>query len=355
MERAFKFKLYPKNSQVETMERWLYLFHDLYNAGLQQRIMAHKDRSITISSYRQNRELPELKKGLKEYREIHSQVLQNVFDRLDKAYENFFMRVKRGEKPGFPRFKSLKRYNSFTYPQSGFRILDNGHLYLSGIGEVRVFKHREMEGTIKTCIIKKDRVGDWFASFSVELPDPVPRELKTAVGIDLGLEKMATLSTEEFVNNPRFLKSSESVKKHIQKILSGKKKGSNNRRKARVKLAKEERNIARQMDDYIHKVSRTLSTKADAIIFENLNINNMVKNHHLSKSILDASWGKLIQYTTYKAEEAGGEVVLVDPRNTSQICSKCGGYVQKSLSERIHICQDCGFVADRTGMHPSTY
>jgi putative transposase len=347
MERTFKFRLYPKDSQIETMDRWLYLLHDLYNAGLQQRMMAYRNNGITQTTYRQNGELPELKKQLTEYRSIHSQVLQNVFDRLDKAYQNFFSRVKKGEKPGFPRFKPLKRYTSFTYPQSGFKILENGRLLLSGIGEIRMFKHRDVRGIIKTVTIKKDRVGDWFASFSVDLPDPEHKEQKTAVGNDLGLKNLVMNSDGNPMDNPRFLKQSEGRRKRKQRQLSKKQKGSHNRQKARIRLAVVERRIERQRDNYLHKASRELSTRADVIIFEDLNIENMVRNHHLAKSILDASWGKLVQYTRYKAEEAGGEVVLVDPKNTSQICSKCGGYVQKSLSERIHICQDCGFVADR--------
>ena len=329
------------------MDRWLYLLHDLYNAGLQQRITAYRDKHITQTYNKQQDELPELKKELKEYKQIYSQVLQDCFRRLDKAYQNFFSRVKRGEKAGFPRFKTLKRYNSFTYPQSGFRILENGRLLLSGIGEVRMFKHRDVRGTVKTVTIKRDRVGDWFASFSVDLPDPERMERKTAVGNDLGLMNLVMDSDGDPMDNPRFLKQSEGRRKRKQRQLSRKRRGSHNRQKARIRLAVVDRRIERQRDDHLHKASRELSTRADTIIFEDLNIENMVKNHRLAKSILDASWGKLVQYTRYKAEEAGGEVVLVDPKNTSQTCSKCGGLVQKSLSVRIHICTNCGFVLDR--------
>ena len=346
MERTYKFRLYPKKNQIEIMDRWLFLLHDLYNAGLQQRIMAYRDKGITLSSYKQNTQLPELRNGLNEYREVHSQVLQDCFRRLDKSYNNFFSRVKRGEKPGFPRFKSLSRYRSFTYPQSGFKILGNGHLLLSGIGEVRMFKHRDTRGTVKTCTIQRDKVGTWWASFSTEMEEHPIRELRTAVGIDLGIEKLATLSNGEMITNKGFLKRDEGRRKRLQKNFS-RKKGSHNRKKARVKLAVEDRKIENRRNDYIHKVSKDLSMKADVVIFENLNIGNMVKNHHLAKSIMDASWGKLVQYTRYKVEETGGELVLVDPRGTSQTCSKCGGYVQKSLSDRIHVCQECGFVADR--------
>ena len=347
MERTYKFRLYPKSKQVATMDGWLNLLHVLYNAGLEQRITAYRGKRVIQSYSRQANELPELKKTLPEYGEIHSQVLQDVFRRLDKSYDNLFSRVKRGENPGFPRFKSLPRYRSFTYPQSGFRILENGHLSLSGIGEVRMFKHREVNGLIKTCTIKKDKTGDWWASFVVETEEQPQKELKTAIGVDLGLEHLATLSNGETIDNIRFLRKSQEKKKERQRNLSRKRKGSRNREKARIKLARVEREIEFKRDDYLHKMSRNISKKADVVIFEDLTIGNMLKNHNIAKSIMDASWGKLVQYTRYKVEETGGELVLVDPENTSQICSKCGGMVQKSLSQRIHICQDCGFVADR--------
>ena len=347
MNRTYKFRLYPKDRQRITMERWLYSLHNLYNAGLQQRIIAYRDNHRSQTYTNQANELPDMKEQLDEYKGIHSQVLQDCFRRLDKSYNNFFLRVKRGEKPGFPRFKSLSRYRSFTYPQSGFKILGNGHLLLSGIGEVRIFLHRKIKGTVKTCTIQRDKVGTWWASFSTEMEEPPRREVKNAIGIDPGLEKLLTVSDGSIFNNQRFLKTSERMRKRRQRILSGKKKGSRNRKKARIKLAVEDRRIERRREDYLHKISRNVSGKAGVIIFENLNINTMVKNHHLAKSILDASWGKLVQYTRYKVEETGGEFVLVDPTDTSQTCSKCGAYAQKSLSDRIHICPNCGFVADR--------
>ncbi len=216
--------------------------------------------------------------------------------------------------------------------------MDNGHLFLSGIRETRMFRHREINGSIKTCTIKKDKVGDWWACFSVE-EDGIPRKvLRTVIGIDLGLENLAVLSTDETIGNPRFLRK--------QRDLRRKKTGSHNREKARIKLAGVERRIEFKRNDFLHKVSRDISRKVDVVIFEDLNIKNMVQNHGLAKSISDASWGRLVQYTCYKVEETGGEVVLVDPRNT-QKCSRCGEIVHKSLSQRIHMCPHCGLTADR--------
>jgi putative transposase len=165
--------------------------------------------------------------------------------------------------------------------------------------------------------------------------------------VDLGLKNLAVLSTGESILHPKFLRASETKIKIIQREVSRKKKGSNNRRKCARRLAKAHRRVERRRDDFLHKASRALSMKADAIVFENLNINGMLKNHHLAKSISDVSWGKLMQFTHYKAASAGGAVYYVNPSGTSQICSRCGETVKKSLSERNHKCPNCGFSSDR--------
>jgi len=347
MRRAYKFRLYPKREQVVALDRTLMLCRHLYNAGLEQRITAY-ERGHKLSFSKQSDELPTLKAELPEYNEVFSQVLQDVLHRLDKAYANFFRRVKQGgEEPGFPRFKGRNRFKSITYPQAGFEVLPNGHLKLSKVGTIRMFRHREIEGTIKTCTIKRDAVGDWYAVFTTELPDVPRREPRTAIGIDVGLKTLAMLSTGESIEPPKFLRASEDTIKIRQREVSRKVKGSNNRRKCVRRLAKAHRRVERQRDDFLHKASRALSLKADTIVFENLNIKGMVRNHHLAKSISDASWGKLMELTRYKAESAGGGVVLVNPNGTSQICSRCGTMVRKSLSERTHRCTVCGFSADR--------
>lgn len=346
MNRAYKFRLYPNDKQIATLNNNIALCRHLYNAGLEQRILAYKSGQPT-NYYQQKRELVEVKKDLPEYSMIYSHTLQDVLDRLDKAYKSFFRRVKNGERRGFPRFKSDKRFRSNTFDRYGFRVLPNGHLKLTKVGTIRMFKHREIEGTIKTCTIKRDAVGDWWATISVELPDVPKQEPKTAIGIDVGLEKLVTLSTGEIIQPPKFLSKSEEKLKAIQREVSRKQNGSNNRRKCVKRLAKAHRRIERQRDDFLHKASRELSRKADMIVFENLNIRGMQSNHHLAKSIGDASWGKLMQMTDYKAAEAGSLVVYVNPNGTSQICSRCGEIVQKSLSERVHRCTSCGFSVDR--------
>ena len=348
MERTYKFRLYPKREQVDILDRTLMLCRHLYNNALEERIVAYRMAGKTVNQYEQSRELVQVKEENPEYKDVYSHALQNVIKRLDKSYANFFRRVKeKKEKAGFPRFKGRNRFNSVTYDIYGFRLRDNGNLYATGIGTIRMFKHREIEGTPKTCIIKRDGVGDWWTSISVALPDVSKRELKTAIGIDVGLKQLVKVTDGTKIMPPKFLRASEEKIKIIQREVSRKVKGSDNRRKSVKRLAKAHRRVERQRDDFLHKASRSLSLKADTIVFENLNIQNMQKNHHLAKSIGDASWGKLIQYTTYKAEDAGRCVVFVNPNGTSQICSRCGTMVRKSLSVRVHSCPTCGFSADR--------
>ena len=257
---------------------------------MQERKYAHKFGKRLIYNDQQN-ELPELKKALPEYRRIYSQVLQDVLRRLEKAFEGFFNKVR-----GYPRFKPSWRYNSFTYPQKGFKVLPNGHVQLSKIGKLRVFMHRKILGKIKTLMIKRDRVGDWFVIITAESPYVKPREIKSVVTIDAGLKKLITLSSGEYVEPPQFFKRSEKRLARAQRLLSSKKAGSKNREKARTRIAKVHRKIERQCTDFVHKLSRKLVDKTDLLVFEKLQIQNMVKNHHLSKSIHDASWRKLIQF-----------------------------------------------------------
>lgn len=342
MKRVFKYRLYPKKEQTAQFELILNCCRHLYNCALEHRKLAWKSYKTKVSCYDQIKELPIIKRVFPEFNRVYSQSLQEVLIRLDKAFLKLFK-----EKTGYPRFKSKDRYRSIVYSQSGFEILENGHLKLSKIGTIRMFYHRPLQGKIKTLTIKKDLAGDWFASFVTELSDVPKKEPETTIGIDVGIEKLATLSTGEIINHPHFLKESELKLKKLQKRLSKKKKGSRNRRITRIKVAKAHRTIERQRNDFLHKVSNELIKKADVIAFEDLKIINMVKNHHLANSIMDSSWGRLIQYTTYKAENAGRFVELVDPNGTSQLCSRCGIAVKKSLSVRIHRCPNCDLTIDR--------
>jgi len=277
---------------------------------------------------------------------VFSQVLQDVLRRQDKSFKAFFRRIKNGEKPGYPRFKGVGWYKSFTYPQVGFK-LEGTKLMLSKIGSIRIFKHREVEGKIKTCTIKKNILGNWFAVLVTEIQDMEPIEPKTAIGVDVGLESLVALSNGEKVKYPRYYIQAEKKLAIAQRNLSRKKNGSANRSKSKAKVAKLHQKIQRRRDEFLHQVSRKLVDSADLIVFENLNINGMLKNHHLAKHIQDHAWGRLIQFTQSKAAKAGKVVELVDARYTSQKCSQCGILVPKTLADRVHSCPNCGLEMDR--------
>ncbi len=359
--RAYKFRIYPKKKQIEKINSILNLSYKLYNAMLEQRKMAYELKkdfhsSNNVNYLSQQNELPELKKYFPEYREIYSLALQDVARRLDKAYDNFFRRIrekKNGKriKAGFPRFKSRNSYKSITYPQSGFKIMDNGHLFLSKLGEIRMFKHREIKGNIKQATIKKDKAENYFATFIVEentenrnyseLPD-------NPVGIDVGLIKLIATTDNEPADPPKYLRKSEKKLKNAQRNLSRKQKGSMNRMEARVRVAKISIHISNQRNDFSQKLSRKLVNNHNFIAYEDLDIANMLKNHKLAKSIADASWGILINNTIYKAERAGKYCIKVNPRNTSKACSYCGNIIEEqSLDDREYHCSKCGLTMDR--------
>ncbi len=340
MLKTFQYRLYPTKDQVQILAYCLTACRHLYNEMLEDRKNAYDRCGVGLNYNQQARQLKYLNPN------IYSQVAQDVLRRLDKAFRNFFRRVKNGDKKaGYPRFQGKNRYDSFTYPQPGFKIKD-GKLHLSKIGAIRIFLHREIVGKIKTCTIKRD--GDqWYASFSVELPDPEPKEIKTSVGVDVGITTLATLSDGTEIENPKVLDKYDSKLRKAHRDLSRKKKGSSNRNKQKVILAGIYRKVRNARKDCLHKASRILADSYDRITFEDLQIKNMVKNHHLARSVHDASWGMLINFTTYKAEYAGGVVELVNPRNTSKQCSVCGSIQPMPLSQRTYQCPDCGVVIGR--------
>lgn len=269
--------------------------------------------------------------------------MQDVLLRLDKAYQAFFIKLAK-----FPRFKKQGKYNSFTYPQYGGFQFKRNKLVLSFVGTVRIKMHQIPVGTLKTCTIIRD-VDQWYACMTtddgVEFIEKKP--ITNAIGVDLGLTKSVVLSTGEMMENPKPLKQSIRRIKDLQRSLARKQKNSKNREKTRTKLAKTWRRVRNQRRDYAHKISAKLAAKYDTIVFEDLKINNMVKNHSLASAIMDATWSKLRQLTAYKVERRGGNIIVVDPRGTSQKCSGCGCVVEKDLSVRVHRCPGCKLVIDR--------
>lgn len=346
MRKAFKYRLYPSEKQAEKFSETLRLCRHLYNAALQERKEAWEKNHISISFKTQCLQLPAIKIDCPEYDGVYSQVSQDVLHRADKAFKAFFRRMREGEeKAGYPRFKSRDRYDSFIYPQLGFK-LDVNRLHLSKIGSIKIKLHRPVEGYIKTLGIKRE-AGKWYAVFSsIVEPKPLPHSNKV-VGIDMGLESFLVTSDEEFVDNPRFLRAAEDKLTEAQRTMDRRKKGSKRRAKAKRAVSVCHARIRNTRKDFHHKIARNLVNTYGFIVLEDLNIKGMVRNHCLAKSISDAGWGQFISIVQAKAEEAGREVVLVNPRNTSQICSGCGAVVKKDLSVRWHYCPVCGLSLHR--------
>jgi len=345
MKIAYKFRLYPNKHQEAQLDLTLETCRHFYNLALEDRKNAYEIEGVN-RSYKDQAAMLTVEKKEGNFKGVFSQVLQDVLRRLDKSFKAFFRRVKAGEEPGYPRFKGKGWYKSFTYPQAGFK-LEGSKLTLSKIGSIRIFKHREVEGKIKTCTIKRDKLGHWYAILVAEIEDVPQIEPKTAIGVDVGLKNLVTLSTGKTIEYPRYYVEAEKKLAAAQRSLSRKKKGSANRLKAKVKVSKLHQKIQNHRDEFLHQISRKIVDSADLIIFENLNIKRMLKNHHLAKYIQDHAWGKLIQFTQSKAEKAGKIVELVDARYTSQKCSKCGILVPKTLAERTHLCPNCGLEMDR--------
>lgn len=350
MKKAYTFRIYPNRNQEVRMNRTLVTCRHLYNEALEERRRQAELNNLKrdfgvfpwgkpewIKYEDQQNELPKSKTPFQ--KEVFSQVLQNTLKRLDRSFQNFF------DGAGYPRFKGRNRYNTFTYPQKGFGIKD-GKLNLSKIGNIRIFLHREIKGKIKTCTIKKD-VDQWYVIFTTEIDKEIKKvPVETKIGIDVGLKSLLTLSNGQQIEPPKFLRISEDKLIKEQRELSRKKLGSKNRNKQRIEVARVHRKIRNQRKDFAHKTARWLVTHYDRIVFEKLQIRNMVQNHCLAKSISDAGWGQLISLTRSKAEEAGTSVGQVNPNGTSQTCI-CGYPVPKDLSVRIHNCPHCGLVLNR--------
>ena len=347
MLKTYKYRLYPTRKQTEKLEWTLETCRILYNSCLADRNRHYEETKKSLSRIDQQKILVQDKKNIEYLTNIHSQVLQDVLLRVEKAYKNFFRRLKdKSGKAGYPRFKNQGRYDSITYTQSGFEIID-GKLKLSKIGHIKLKQHRQIDGIIKTCNIKKE-IDRWYVCFSVEYTPKVKPLPSRQVGIDVGIKSFAVLSDGKVIDNPKYLIYSEERLIKKQRRLSNKKKGSNNRKKAKVSVARLHKKVSNQRKDFQHKLSRQIVDNYGYIKVEDLQIKNMVKNHNLAKSISDAGWGQFVSFLNYKAEEAGCYVEKVNPRNTSKSCSACG-YIYKdmTLSVRKWTCPVCHTEHDR--------
>lgn len=340
--KAYKFKIRrPSKTIVQRFEQTISVCRELYNSGLRERIDAYRINQVSISYQDQQNQLPEIKEIRDDLKTVYSQVLQDALKRLDKTFQGFFRRVKAKQIAGFPRFKGANRYDSFTFPQAtgGFR-LDGNSLYLSKIGKVKIRLSQAMIGKVKTLTIKRE-VSGWFAIFTVETTKEILPKTGKQIGIDAGIESFMTLSDGTKIENFKYFENSQKVLRVAQRRVSRRTKGGNQRRKAVLQLRRIHEKIKNQRSDFAHKVSTQLVKDYDLIAIENLNILGMSKGI-LAKQIHDVAWNSFFQKLTYKAENAGRQLIKVNPNGTSQTCI-CGARVEKTLAQRQHICLKCGY------------
>jgi len=343
--RSFRYPLRPNKAQEAVLDVYLWRARQVFNAALEQRISAYRNQGRTLTRYDQQRDLTELRQSDPDFEAVPATVLRSSLKRLDLAYRAFFRRIKAGEKPGFPRFKGRDRFKSFSFMVKP--SIDGSTILVPKLGYVKFYKYREIRGVPLDASIRKDSRG-WWVSIQCDVGES-PRKIEPAAhaGIDVGLASFATLSTGEAISNPRLFRESEAVLAARQQVLARKKRGSRSRIRAKKLVARAHERARNQRLDFARKLVAQLFTRFDVISYEDLNIRGMVHGT-LAKSIHDAAWGVFVHALTCKAEEAGKWAVAVDPRGTSQRCSRCGRLpdVRKSLSDRVHTCV-CGPPMDR--------
>ena len=332
--RAYKFRVYPSNEQKALLNRHMYISKTLWN----ELLAMTKDSYRDFGHFTTQRTMAECVKRSG----LYSQVAQQVMIRLHRAIDHKFRLEEKGIQRGFPRFK--KSIDSLIYPQSGFSL--GSTLKVTPFGEIPIKKHRELKGSIKTLTLKCEPSGKWYAIFVTDEEPVTPQAPNRSIGIDFNLENFATFSDGERIDNPRFLNAKEQRLAMLQRQLSKKKKGSKNRCKAVKAVAIMHEKVRNSRSDFHHKLSKKLADNYRTIVVEDLNMKNISKGM-FAKSFHDVGISSFLEKLCYKAESAGGTVIRVDPRNTTQECSVCGSIVKKSLSQREHNCPNCGLSLSR--------
>jgi len=342
MYRSYKIRLKPTAKQRRALTTILALSCDLYNASLQERRDAWALRRKSISYQDQTASLTKIRAEDEDVRTVAVDIAREPLRRVDRAFKAFMRRCRAKEKPGFPRFRSKERYDSFTF---GLPRIIVDRLVIPKLGHVKFKASQVLKGTLKTATIIRRR-NRWEARIICDVGlAPKKIAISTVVGIDLGLTNFVTLSNGISIDNPHWLKRHEAKIAQANQALARKQRGSNNRVRARLALNRAYERVVDARRNFIHHVSKYLVTNYNLIAYEDLNIKGMVQSN-FSKSINDAAWGELIWQISYKAESAGRWAVPVNPKNTSQMCSTCGTIVKKTLANRVHICP-CGLTLDR--------
>ena len=349
MRRAFKYRLFTNANQERELASALETHRRLYNACLDQRKTAWETDKRSVKYTEQSAWFKGQRRANAFFARLNFSSAQATMRRLDKAFANFFRRVKeKAARPGYPRFKGRDRFDSIEYPSHGDGIrLTGNRLRVQHVGTIRVKLHRPVEGVIKTLTLKRE-AGKWFVVASCDLGDLcVKPSALPPVGIDVGLESFLTTSEGKGEPNPRYLKTALPKLRVAGRAVARKKKGGMNCRKAVRRLQKVHARVKNLRREHRHAVACRLVLAFGLIAVEALNIKGMLANGRLSRAISDAGWAGFLDVLRCKAEKAGAQFVEVDPRGTSQQCSRCGREVCKDLSVRKHDCLGCGLVLHR--------
>ncbi len=345
--KTYQYRLYPTPHQETLLENTLEECRWLYNHLLEQHRIVYQLENRYPTLFDQHNTIPNLKAQRPSLKGIYSQVLLNVSVRIDLAFKAFFRRVKKREKPGYPRFKSKYRYHSFTYSQFGFTC-NKDSVTLSKIGVIKATIHRWIRGKTKTCTIKRSPTGKWYATFvcEVETPKLLPTNTKQ-VGIDVGLTTFATFSDKTEIKRQRFFKTDEKELAKANRKLSKEKVGTPERDKRRKPVSRIHERIKFRRHNFAHQESRKVVNGYGFIAVEDLEVNRMTHNSCYAKSISDAAWSLFFTLLLYKAANAGRVLIRVNPAYTSQDCSTCGHRQKLTLSDRVYNCPCCKLVIDR--------